>query len=606
MAYPNLDQAKIIALDIETCDPDLKKLGAGPRRDGKILGTSIAVKGASWYFIDKKSYEELGRSNQIVEGPNIISCDKSFYKWLKSYEDRIFLGANFLYDLDYLQYEGFNPCKVLDVQIAEPLIDENQVKYSLDFIGKKYLGHGKKKDEIQEYCDTHGLKGDPRKHLYKMPSDLVGKYAKIDTEVTLQVFEKQLAILKDQELIDVFDMEMRLFPMLRRMKKTGVRISRKKLYEVDDKYTEKISASQKELDKLAGFSVNVNSGKDLKKAFDKFGYEYSFNELTENMKEKGKDPNPCFNSKFLGSCKHGLGKHALTVRNYSSIKSKFVDGLDKFIVEGRLHCDFNPMKSDEYGTVSGRFSSSKPNLQQMPSHVPEFKNDIRSLFLPEDGYLWGRGDESQIELRMLAHYGIGPGSEELRQRLINNPNTDIHQECADMVGIERKPAKTINFGVVYGMGIAKLCFSLGLSLEEGKDVLNNYHLKLPFLRNTTRKVSEIAARRGFIRTILKRRRRFPDKNWCYKAANSLFQGTAAEVMKKMMVDAWESGIFETLIPHLTVHDELDYSKPPTKEGDEAVRELKYIAENCIKFKVPLVFDIEEGKNWGNLKAVNYT
>lgn len=616
--FPNLDYAKIIALDIETKDKDLKELGAGPRRDGKILGTAVAVKDKSWYFVDKNSYS--GNQELLKEGENIFISDHRFYDWLNSYKYKVFIGAKFLYDMDYFHYQGFQPKNVLDVQVAEALIDENQGVYNLDFLGKKYLGFGKKKDEIQDYCDKHQLWGkhetkkDPRKHLYKMPTDLVGKYAKIDAEVTLKVFEKQLPILRREDLINVFDLEMRLYPLLADMKKTGVRINRRGLYALDDKYSNIIESTQKKLDKLAGFPVNVNSGVELRTVFDKFGYKYKFNKRTEKMIEKGKEPNPCFNSDFLMTCEHEIGKNVLTIRNYRSIKSKFVDGLDKFIVNGRLHCDFNPTKRDDYGTVSGRFSSAKPNLQQMPSRSPEFKKDIRSLFLPEEEHLWGRGDQAQIELRMLLHYGIGPGSEEMRQRLIKDASADIHQECADMVGIPRKPSKEINFGVVYGMGVPALIATLqkvkgdngkllypNMSEEQGRDVLNNYYHKLPFLKITSRKISDIAARRGYIRTILGRRRRFENIKLSRNAPNSLFQGTAAEVMKKSMVDAYEAGIFNTLIPHLTVHDELDYSIPMTKEGEEAVKELKYISENCIKFKVPLVFDIEQGPNWGELE-----
>ena len=577
MKFPNLENEKIIALDIETYDPDLKELGPGPRRNGKILGVAIATKDKSWYFEDSES---------------------DLYTWLHSIEHKTFIGANFMYDMDFLQYKGFNPKTVLDVQIAEPLIDENQGHYSLDFLGNKYLGLGKMKDEIQEFCDLNGLKGDPRKHLYKMPPALVGKYAKIDAELTLKVFEKQLPILEEQDLVSVFDMEMRLFPLLMKMRRQGVRINRKGLYDLDEKYSEIIEDTQKKLDSFCGFKVNINSRIDMAKAFNKFGYHYNYNERTEKMIEADKDPNPCFNAAFLASCDHELARYASTIRTYRSIKSKFLDGLDKFIINGRLHCMFWPMKREEFGTVSGRFSSAKPNLQQIPSN--DFKKDIRSLFLPEEGHLWGRGDESQIELRMLAHYAIGEGSDEIRNRFIKNPGTDYHQECADMTGMDRKPAKTINFGVVYGMGVAKLCASLGLSENEGREVLNNYHDKLPFLKQTTREIQRVAESRGYIRTILKRRRRFPDKNLCYKAANSLFQGSAAEVMKKIMVDAYDKKIFDVLIPHLTIHDELDYSIPPTKEGEEAEKELKYIAENCIKFRVPLKFDLERGPNWGNL------
>jgi DNA polymerase I-like protein with 3'-5' exonuclease and polymerase domains len=587
MTFPNLSQEKIISLDIETKDTELKKLGPGPRRDGKILGVAIAVEKGSWYF----------------------EPSENLFTWLKSLTDKTFIGANFLYDMDFLQYQDVLIHKALDIQVAEQLIDENQKKYSLDFMGHKYLGIGKKKDEIQEFCDRNGLKGDPRKHLWKMPPALVGKYAKIDAELNLNVFNKQLPILREQDLIDLFDLEMRLFPLLLKMRKVGIRIDRKKLYDLDDLYTKILTEHQEKLNKLVGFDCNVRSRIDVQKAFDKLGYPYGYNPPTEKMIAAGKDPNPCFNAAFLDSCDHELANLLRYIAKYRDISSKFTSTLDHHIVNGRIHPNFKSFLTEDGGTVSGRFSCKTPNLQQQCNAKKVFKDgrkfgkEIRSVFLPEEDHYFGKGDQAQIEMRLFFHYASGPGSDDIREALIKNPDLDCYSMLSSVSGIERDPTKTITLGLLYGMGLGKLCKSLKLTEEEGKAVINGYHEKLPYMRATTSQIQRVASSRGYIKTILKRRRRFPDKNWCYKAPNSLFQGSAADQLKKTMVDAYEAGVFDVLVPHLTVHDELDYSVPKTKAGYEAEKELKYIAENCVKFKVPLKFELERGENWGELKDV---
>ena len=587
MSYPNLEAAKIISLDIETKDPDLKKLGPGPRRDGEILGVAVAVPGASWYF--------------RPEG--------SLWEWLRGYKDKYFLGANFIYDMDYLQYKDVYFPKSLDVQVAEQLIDENQAKYNLDFMGHKYLGFGKKKDEIQEFCDRNGLKGDPRKHLWKMPFDLVGKYAKIDAEVTLKVFDKQKEILKAEGLENVFDHEMRLYPLLLQMRRVGVRVDRKRLYDLDDTYTKIMTEYQEKLNKLVGFDCNVRSRIHVKKAFDKFGYSYNYNPPTAKMIESGADPNPCFNSAFLESCDHELSNLLQYVAKYRDITSKFTSTLDHHIVNGRIHPNFKSSQDDDGGTVSGRFSCVTPNLQNQCNTKNMFLDgryfgkDIRGIFLPEENHDFGKGDQSQIEMRVFAHYAIGAGSDEMRGSFIRNPDIDYYSLCSSIAGIERDPAKTITLALLYGMGVKKLCKQLGLSEQEGKKIIYGYHEKLPFMRETTSYIERVAKNRGYIKTLLGRRRRFPDPSWCYKSPNSLFQGSAADQLKKTMVDAYEAGIFKMLVPHLTIHDELDYSVPRTKAGEEAEKELKYIAENCMPLKVPLKFELERGPNWGDLKKI---
>jgi len=616
--YPELKDAKIVSLDIETFDPFLKEKGSGVYRDdGYILGVSLFTDtGFSEYYNLGHYYRKDTRSRE----EEIVSKFKgkkkthrySHYdidvqerrkniKYLKDIlgRDTSKPGANLKYDLDWL--ENWLGIRVggdyLDVQIAEPLIDENKRYYNLDSLGKQYLRRGKMKTEIDAFCERNHLRGDPRQWLYLMPYEIVRQYALEDVHIPMEVFEKQKIILEEQGLTDLFKMEMKLYPLLLEMRKVGVRIDTDGLAKVKKKTLIKIEESKKKLFNITGryIKINPNSGEEIGFILDKLGLDY---ELTEKTRK------PSITKPWL---KNQLDVHPVfgiinDVRKYEKLNSTFLDSqLAGTLVDGRIHGSFNQLKSDEYGTVSGRFSGSHPNLQFMPANDADIGKSIRRLFIPEEDHDWIKADYSQIEVRIISHYAMGNGADDIRNSFITDSSTDFHQWCADMTGVTRKFAKRINFGIFYGMGVEKLCVQLGMNKEEGSAFLKMYHNKLPFIKNTIRKVSNKALARGYVMTILKRRRRFPDGQLTYKAFNSIVQGTAADIMKKAMVDAYEAGIFDVLVPHITVHDEMDQSKPRTKEGTEATIELKRIMENCVPLKVPIIADFEIGPNWGDLK-----
>lgn len=245
---------------------------------------------------------------------------------------------------------------------------------------------------------------------------------------------------------------------------------------------------------------------------------------------------------------------------------------------------------------------------------------------------WGGADWSQIEYRLLVHYAsITPGvdvSQALRMYR-DDPRTDFHALAAEISGKSRSVAKNINFGVMYGMGVLKMANSLGVSFNEGKAILQEFHTKSPFLKEMLNTASSRAAARGHIKTMMGRRRRFPQWEYdgtiygseaaaraiaaerpgrgfprvamTHKALNALLQGSAADLMKIAMVQMWKAGIFNVLIPHLTVHDEMNVSVPRTKEGEQAFDEMCHIMENCVKLAVPVLVDAKRGLNWSETK-----
>ena len=243
-------------------------------------------------------------------------------------------------------------------------------------------------------------------------------------------------------------------------------------------------------------------------------------------------------------------------------------------------------------------SSSKPNLQNIPT---KGAGVVREIFIPDKDEDWYCLDWSQIEYRFLAHYAIGKGAEGLREAYIENPSIDFHTNMASLTGLARKDAKTLNFGLLYGMGKDKLAVGLHKTLEEAAEIFSTYHASAPFIKTTSAMASQKARVRGYVFTLLKRRRRFPNGVSVHKALNALLQGSAADMMKYAMVEVSKSGVEDVLgAPLITVHDELDFSVPRTKLGKEAILEVKNIMINTIPLSVPLLVDVERGTNWANI------
>ena len=309
-------------------------------------------------------------------------------------------------------------------------------------------------------------------------------------------------------------------------------------------------------------------------------------------------------------------------REFNKARTTFVDAILKHQVNGRIHAELHPLRSDVGGTVTGRFSYSNPNLQQIPARHGEIGPMIRSLFIPEEGTLWGAFDYSSQEPRIVVHYSklMGfRGASDFAEQYSVDARTDFHQMAADIVGVPRKQAKDINLGLFYGMGSKKLAASLGLEFEDAKELFAEYHDKVPFVRELSDYAINRASRKGVIRTVLGRRCRFdkwePNKygSWkpmtyqeayaehgpaikrafTYKALNKLIQGSAADQTKAAMVALANEGI----LPMIQVHDELDVSV----ESEDQAKMITEIMQDCVKLEVPSVVDAEFGPNWGEAK-----
>ena len=599
--FPNLKDAKEIAIDLETKDPNIKTKGPGwPTMDGNIVGVAVATDGFAGYFpiahengsnMDYKIVMDWVQ--EVVSGPG----------------DKIFHNAS--YDVGWLRAHGIKVSgRIIDTMVASALVDENRFSYSLNALGYDWLGETKSEQELKEAASEWGI--DAKQELYKLPAKFVGFYAEQDAILTLKLWQYLKTEIFRQEIQSVFNLETELFPVLLNMRATGVRVNLSEAERLKDEFVKKETKILDKITKESGLPVDIFAARSIAKAFDKLGIKYP---LTEKTKE------PSFTANWLLNCEAPIAKLIREAREVHKFHATFIDSILKFQHNGRIHSEIHQLRGDGGGTVSGRLSYANPNLQQVPARNKELGTRIRSLFKPESGLQWGSFDYSQQEPRLVVHYAssIGfPGSDKLIEAY-EKENADFHQTVADMAQIPRSQAKTNNLGIFYGMGARKLSNELGIQTDEAKLLLQEYNKSVPFVRQLANRCMESADKNGAIRTIKGRKCRF-DK-WepnsfglykavseeeavqkygrgnikragTYKALNRLIQGSAADQVKQAMIDCFKEGF----LPIIQIHDELCFNVRPAKDS-ERIRE---IMENCIpELKVPSKVDVAINKDWGS-------
>jgi DNA polymerase I-like protein with 3'-5' exonuclease and polymerase domains len=605
-SFPDLKGYKYIAIDLETRDPDLKSRGSGAIiGNGEIVGIAVAVDGWSGYY----PIAHQGGGN--LEKDKVMS-------WIKDVcsTDSVKLFHNAMYDVCWLRAAGVKiNGHIVDTMVMSSLIDENRLSYTLNSISFEFLGEVKDEKALIEAAQSWGI--DPKSEMYKLPAMYVGNYAEKDAKLTLELFKVLSREIQKQSLQNIFDIETQLFPCLTDMKFKGVRIDTEKAILLKQQLTNKEQEILLKVKQETGIEPQIWAARSIATIFDKLGLPY---ERTE------KSLAPSFTKNFLQEHKHPIVQMIAKAREINKAHTTFIDTILKFTHKGRIHADINPIRSDQGGTVTGRFSYANPNLQQIPARNKELGPMIRSLFLPEVDHKWGCFDYSQQEPRLVVHYAATTEPicfDESVTKIVEefkNDSVDFHKTVAIMANISRDQAKTINLGLFYGMGKAKLQAELGLnSKEEAENLFNQYHTNVPFVKELMNKTSAHAQSSGSIGTLLGRRCRF--NKWepatfgmhtamsfeeaertygrgrirramTYKALNKLIQGSAADMTKKAMLDLYNEGI----IPHIQIHDELDISVI----DDNQAKKIVEIMEGAVTLAIPNKVDYESGETWGDI------
>lgn len=622
---PNIRHSKWHSIDVETWDPELNEAGPGwARGKGHIVGISVAVPDAKWYFPMRHEVQK-----ELNLDPDMVT---RWAKWALG-DDSVKIGANITYDVGWLAEEGIKlGGKIYDVQFAEALLNETN-KLALDELGWKYLRQGKTTDLLKPWAKSYYGTGEQtwRKDIYRCPVTLVGPYAEDDAAMPYQVLMKQWPQLVMQGLMPLFEMECGLIRLFVEMRQAGVQVDIPYAEQLEGKLAERQKEWQQRANHLAGFDVNTGSSRHLARAFDNLGLPYGRTAPTE----KHPDGQPSFTGDFLATVKHPFAEAVNQVQDMEKLLGTFIRSylLEKH-VNGKIFCSFNQVSGSSRkkgGARTGRLSSSDPNLQNIPTRTEEGKM-IRQAFIMDYGHLQVRDyDYSQIEYRMLAHFATGAGSDEVRLKYNEDPDLDYHDMIGDMIfavtgiRLSRSHVKNINFGLVYGLGIETLAMYLKTSVDEAKQLSEAFHAAVTFAKSTMDDLSTEVNRTGIVKTILGRQSHFDmwepvewyrrkggaplpigaaREKWgnnimrayLYRALNYRLQGSAADCMKMAMYQCYTQGVFaETGVPRLTVHDELFFSDPGGKET--AWDEVKRICETCIPSKVPLRFDCGVGPNW---------
>lgn len=651
---------RLIALDIETYDPNLHELGDGSiRKDGRILCCGAHGDGISKVF-DFDNPNDIQELRDILKDPSI---DKIYHNGIG-------------YDLPWLYcgYDMIIKGVQHDTMTRAALIDEYQ-SLGLDDCCRKLGLRGKNKDEtIEAWYEkwqaqmklaaksfkkygisdnneviiakenndfetwklsptevealiTQSYKKDVWANALVIWADPVGremmkKYNLQDCIATFNLFKAQEKLI--EPLHNVYEMECKLVPILLDMKKRGIRVDEKRMTELAAKVQEKADEQERKLIDMYGVTGEmISSGKKLGARLNEIGIHSPIRTATgaESWAEGA-----------LERIHHPVIPMIQEYKNYNSILNKYLRGsLSRTVINGRIHCTFLPMLRDKEsgmgggGTVTGRFSCKAPNLQQIPArnkgHGQDFSQDMRSLFLPEEGKMIAALDYSQIEAVLLGHYAQGQQAAWFREQL--KAGADLHNIVMGMTGITYRPVvKTFNYGCIYGMGwktameknytlFEQLAAEEGLDIETfTKNVYYNYHKKFPVIKDTMEWCQNIAKAQGYIDTMGGRRQHKPKpaydpatgkiNDFIYKMLNKLIQGTAADILKTALINAYEAGIYDILDLHLLVHDEQVVSTPFTKEGCEATVELQQIMANVYKDQllVPIKAECELGPNWG--------
>lgn len=616
--FPDLSGEKYLGIDIESRDDNLLTMGPGfIRGNAQVVGISVATTDRAWYY----PVAHLGGGNH--HNPDQVF---NYFRDLLKVKDRFIVGANLQYELEGLESKTISLSgRLIDVQIAEAIIDEEQPDgYSLEAISKRRLGKGKDETLIKSAFEAYGFKKE-KANLWKLPTKYVGPYAEYDAWSVLRIFDEQKKEMEKQGLLEIFQLESEILPILWKMRKNGVPVDLDGAEKLSKELQKKEAEIQLELMKECGFWINVNSGPDLKKVFTKFDLKYP-------VTEKG---NASFTGDFLDSFAHPTIAKIAELREITSMRSKFIDEwILKYNVKGRIHPQWKQLASDDGGTRTGRMACSNPNAQQVPAgkyrttgKPNEFGKAIRALFISDSGN-WAKFDYKQQEPRILTHFANlckYTGAPLAAMAYSTNKEMDFYQYIVESAGIDRRVAKDMYLGLCYGMGINKLCTKLGKPRDEGERIINDFNTRVPFIKEIAEGCERSAQQRGYVRTLLGRRRHFnkwepvdgykrrteigemvvacsleeAQQLWpktkliradTRKALNALIQGSAADMVKASLLKVYNA---TGDVPYLAVHDELDYGVRDEKHAGEILE----LVENSVEMTVPVYADMDYGTHW---------
>ncbi len=568
----SIQDNQLVAIDTETTSLDAL--------NASIVGFSFAFEKDKAYYVPIE--HNMASKNQIKKDV----AKKAILKLL----GKKILGHNLKYDMHILKHnfdiEYFIP--FADTIIMAWLLNPS-TNNGLDSQAKEYFDY-----EMVKFKDIVG-KGD---NFANVDIDVAVKYASEDAWMSLKLYHKFENLLDDDILNNATSLEYPFIKTLNFMEELGIKVDIKAFKEFDKEVSSSLFALTNAIHELAKESFNINSPKQLGGIlFDKLN-------LPVIKKTKtGYSTNELVLKKLQG--KHDIIDKILEYRELHKLSSTYIKPLSELGIqskENRIHTSFL-----QFGTSTGRLSSKSPNLQNIPSRS-ELGRKVREGFIAKDGYKLISIDYSQIELRLLAHFSKD-------EYLIEcfNDDLDIHAQTAKKLFEEeadskRHIAKTINFGILYGMGSRKLAETLKITQKEAKSYIDSYFDSFKNVQNTIKEIQELTQKQGFVETLLKRKRyfdfekatAFEASNYNRECVNTVFQGSAADLIKLAMnkVHLFLENKNSKML--LQIHDEI-IIESSINECDEVLKDVVDIMENIFVLNVPLKVSSSIGDNWGSLK-----
>lgn len=621
-----------------------------PNLRGRTVAGDIEATGLKWWKGDCAF--GIGIAYRAEEGNRDSSLISHYFDlrypeaaaWAETAFAEVKLWVNHYIKYDcHMMREGrfwYPRNRISCTMIREALIDENQYEYDLNRIMWKYLKRGKR-DIWPRMAEIFG--GPPDKdhqieNLQNAPESLVSEYAQEDARGAIEVHEAQDKVIKDEGLERVYALEMRLLACIIDMERDGVRVDLDRAQIAHKDLNRRVRELQRQLDRMVGRAVNVNSPIQTKQILGVHrksdGYWYTGDDLklesnppskTEIKKAQleERDPvgTPSLDSVKMQQCKLPEAQLIVDIRGLIKARDTFIEQyMLNMSHEGYIHASFNQTRTEDgNGIYTGRISISDPALQQIHKRNKIMAAIVRACFIPDDGTVWSCHDWSQMDFRLFAHF---LNDLRINAMYMKDRKTDFHTLVSNLTGLPRDRdqktgganAKQINLACVFGMGageLAKQC-SLPYTVSakgylvagpEAKALFGKYHSNIPGVRKLQESVESVAKSRGYIRTQLGRRIRFPDGYGAHKAAGLLYQATAADAMKMKAVELTEFlasqneyvGRLQCL-----VHDEFDSNLTQDFIEGPGLADMTALLERFdgdIQFRIPIVADHGYGPNW---------
>lgn len=515
-------------------------------------------------------------------------------------------GHNLGFDLKFMwRLGGRLNAKYQDTSINAPLIDEFQAKYSLAYCATIAKVEAKKVDEIKKHIQTlfpEATDKDYMGHFWRLAGNdpKAVEYAAGDGTTTWQLRDWQNVQITDQELGRVWDVECRLIPVLARMTIKGVKIDEERLDWVIKDLNARIDRLLSEFPA----EFNPKSPTDVEKwCRDNGQTDWP---LTQKTKK------PSFPESWLST--HEPGQKIVAIRRWRTLLNSFMTPmLERHMFNGRVHSEFHQLRSDEYGTVTGRLSSSEPNLQQASKRNVEIGRIHRSIFIPDEGMLWGSDDYSQCEPRLLAYYS---GCKALMDGYNSTPEVDAHTaatakmyhkqwEVADAKEQKalRERGKRVNQTLITGGGPGVIVERYGVDRSEAQQLFEDYFKAMPEVKQLQWDAAYWYKRRGYVKSLLGRRARLDNPSYSYRAVNRLLQCGNADIIKLKMVeiDDYLASVGRPIDMLINIHDAIESQFRPEdrKHRDEMLRIMQDFGPNCMIHipSLPIRVEPGEGKNW---------